>query len=440
MAKEQSLKWIEKRKGTDYVRIPLVLAVALFLTVALTTTLLWSVWRSRSLTLQVKDTGQLEALIPSIAGLTQAAIEPGNRVEVLQNGDGFFGPLLRDIAAARASVHIESYIWWKGTICNQLASLLAEKARQGVEVRLLVDASGGHKMDDELYDLMTQAGCKVRKFHPIRLSNLGRMNNRDHRKLMIIDGRIGYVGGHGIADEWTGNAQDRKHWRDTGLRIEGPIVNRLQGAFSENWIEETGEIPAGNEYFPHLPQAGNTPAHVAYWSPTGAISSVQILHYLAISAARHEIIIQNPYLLPDPNSVVALQRAAQRGVDVKIMVPSADATDSPVVQHASHHLFGTLLKAGVKIWEYEKTLLHQKVLIVDGKWAAVGSTNFDDRSFQLNDELSLAVIDPAIATQLRAAFAQDLRHARLRQFEEWKSRGWWHKTIDGVAYLARDQM
>ncbi len=440
MAKDDKLKWLEKRKGTDYVRIPLVLFVALVLTVIVATVLLWSVWRSRRLSLQVKNTGNLQALVPSIAGLTQSAIEPGNRVEVLQNGDGFFSPLLRDIAAARHSVHIESYIWWKGAICNQLATLLAQKARQGVEVRVLVDASGGHKMEDELYERMTGAGCKVRKFHPVRLSNLGRINNRDHRKIMVIDGRIGYVGGHGIADQWTGHAQDREHWRDTGLRVEGPIVNRLQGAFSENWIEETGEILAGVAYFPSLQPAGNTRAHVAYWSPTGAISSVQILHYLAISAARNEIIIQNPYLLPDPNSIAALKQAVRRGVDVKIMVPSADATDSPVVQHASHQIFESLLKAGIKIWEYEKTLLHQKVLIIDGQWAAVGSTNFDDRSFQLNDEITMAVIDPQVAGQLRAAFTDDLRFARQRSLAEWGQRGLWHRAMDGIAYLARDQM
>lgn len=379
-------------------------------------------------------------MVPSIVALAQGTMEAGNRVEVLQNGDGFFPPLLRDIAAARRSVHIESFIWWEGEICDRLARLLAAKARQGVEVRLLVDASGGKKMRDELRELMTDAGVQVRKFHPIRLSNIGRLNNRDHRKLMVIDGRIGYIGGHGIAEEWTGNAQDRKHWRDTGLRVEGPIVNRLQAAFSENWIEETGEIPAGPVYFPPLRPAGTTPAHLAYWSPTGSISSVQVLHFIAIHAARREILIQNPYLLPDPSSIEALRSAVRRGVDVRIMVPSPVSTDQPIVQHASHHHFGTLLKAGVKIWEYEKTLLHQKVIVVDGTWAGVGSTNFDDRSFQLNDEITMGVLDAAVADQLRAAFADDLRHARQRTLDEWKDRSLWHKLIDGLAYLAHDQL
>ncbi|HXG58811.1 MAG TPA: cardiolipin synthase [Thermoanaerobaculia bacterium] len=429
----------KKKSLPGVVRVRFAVFVTLVVVVVLAVLLLWSTWRSRSVHLRVKDARDLTALVPSIVGLTQGSLDPGNRIEVLQNGDGFFPALLRDIAAAKESIHIESYIWWKGEICNRVAALLAQKARSGVEVRLLVDASGGAKMEEELYELMTGAGAQVRKFHPFRLSNLGRLNNRDHRKIAVIDGRIGYVSGHGFASEWSGNAQDRNHWRDTALRVEGPVVNRLQAAFSENWIEETGEIPAGPRYFPPLRPAGTTPAHVAYWSPTGAISSVQILHYLAIHAARREILIQNPYLLPDPNSLEALQEAARRGVDVRIMVPSAGSTDSPVVQHASHHHFGTLLESGVKIWEYEKTLLHQKVLIVDGTWSGVGSTNFDDRSFQLNDEITMGVLDPAVAAQLRAAFENDLRHARQRHLREWKNRPLWHKMIDGLAYLAHDQ-
>ncbi|MGZ8710649.1 MAG: phospholipase D-like domain-containing protein, partial [Thermoanaerobaculia bacterium] len=211
-------------------------------------------------------------------------------------------------------------------------------------------------------------------------------------------------------------------------------------AFAENWIEETGYIPAGDRYFPKIAPVGSTAAHLAYTSPDGSISSVQILYYLAIKAARREILIQNPYFLPDAAAIAALEEAVQRGVDVRVMLPSDDATDSAIVQHASHHHFGTLLQRGVKIYEYEKTLLHQKVMVVDGLWSAVGSTNFDDRSFELNDEVSIGVVDPAIAAQLRAGFIDDLKHAKQRKFEEWKGRGVWHKLTDGVAYLGRSQM
>jgi cardiolipin synthase len=426
--------------GTHYVRVPTISFAALILAVAGLTILLWSAERGTDARLNVKNPGDLNALLPSIVGLTESSMDAGNRVRVLQNGDQFFPALLADIAAARESIHIESYIWWKGAVCDQVARALAEKAKQGVEVRLLVDGSGGRRLKGQLAEMMTRAGVKVVKYHRPTLRNWGRLNNRDHRKEMIIDGRVGYIGGYGFAEEWSGQAQDKEHWRDTGLRLEGPIVNRLQGAFCENWIEETGEIPAGEKYFPHLPAAGTTPAHLAYTSPTGGVSSVQVLYYLAIKAARHEIIIQNPYLLPDDDAIQALEEAVKRGVDVKVMVPAATATDSPIVQHASHHRFGLLMKKGVKIWEYKKTLLHQKVIVVDGVWSCVGSTNFDRRALQLNDEISLGVLDPAVAGQLRAAFQNDLKDAERRSFEEWRHRGVWHKLIDGLAYLGSSQL
>jgi cardiolipin synthase len=426
-------------RGTTYARLPLVAVIGGVLAILVLTILFWSVKRLPDTKLHVKNPGDLEALVPSPVGLTHSSLDNGNAVEVLQNGDGFFPPLLRDIAAARSTIHLETFIWEDGKIAREIAGLLARKARGGLEVRLLVDASGGRHLKGEVLEMLESAGVRVAHFHPLRISNLGRLNNRDHRKLAVIDGRIAYIGGHCIADDWLGNAQDRRHWRDTALRITGPAVARLQACFAENWTEETGEIPAGEKYFPELEPAGTTPAHVAYTSPSGSVSSVQILYYLAIKAARREIVIQNPYLLPDREAIAALEEAVRRGVDVKIMVPSDDATDSAIVQHASHHHFGTLLERGVKIWEYDRTLLHQKVIVIDGIWASVGSTNFDDRSFELNDEVNIGVIDPNVAAQLRAAFAADLRHARQRTFEEWRNRPLSHKLMDGLAYLGRSQ-
>jgi cardiolipin synthase len=438
--KKSDLLTIWHKRGTHVIHMPTIAVAAMLASIVLLTILLWSAERGRVTHLRVRTPGQLETLIPSIVGLTQGSLDQGNQIEVLENGDGFFPPLLRDIAAAKESVHIESYIWWKGAICEQLAKALAAKARQGVDVRVLVDASGGHKLHGDLEKLMTDAGAQVRKFHPIRISNLGRLNNRDHRKMMIIDGRIAYLGGFGIAEEWTGHAQDKKHWRDTGVRAAGPIVNRMQGAFAENWIEETGEIPAGAKFFPALQPVGSTPAHLAYTSPTGSVSSVQVLYYLAIKAAQHEVIIQNPYMLPDNDAIAALEEAVRRGVDVKIMVPATESTDSPVVQHASHHHFGTMLKRGIKLYEYQPTLLHQKVMIVDGLWSCVGSTNFDDRSFQLNDEISMGIVDRGIAAQLKAAFNDDMRLAKQRTLKEWQARPLWHKAIDGLAYLGHGEL
>jgi cardiolipin synthase A/B len=437
---DKDLFGIWSSRGTTYVRMPLVAFIGGVLGLVILAITVWSITREPNTRLSVRKLGELQSLMPSLVGLTQSSLEGGNSVRILQNGDGFFPNLFRDIAAAKESIHLESFIWYDGQLTRQLIPLLAQKARQGVEVRVLVDASGGKDLKDERKKVLEDAGVKVAHFHPIRISNLGRLNNRDHRKLVILDGRIAYTGGFGFADEWTGNAQDKKHYRDTSLRIEGPVVHRLQAAFSENWIEETGEVPADTKFFPPITAAGPTPAHVAYTSPTHSISSVQILYYLAIKAARREIIIQNPYLLPDRAAIDALEEAVARGVDVKIMVPSDDATDNAIVQHASHHHFGTLLKRGVKIWEYDRTLLHQKVIVIDGLWSSVGSTNFDDRSFQLNDEINVGLLDAQLAAQLRAAFAADLRHARQRKFEEWSERSLWHKAVDGVAYLGRSQL
>lgn len=426
-----------KRKFIQVSRLSYTITVIF---IALLLVMIWSARRRREVHLVVHAQPGVQALLPSIVNLTQGSLEEGNRVELVQNGDQFFPRLMQDIANAKQTVNVESYIWWEGPVCDQLAALLAQKARQGVQVRLLVDSSGGHKMSGEVEETLKDSGVKLAKFHPPRISNIARMNNRDHRKIQVIDGRIGYVGGFGIAKEWTGHGQDKDHWRDTGIRVEGPLVGKLQAAFSENWIEETGEIPAGPTIFPPLQPAGPTSAHVAYTSPTGSATSVQILHYLALSAAQRKITIQNPYLLPDHDTVDVLSKAVKRGVDVRIMVPSADATDSPIVQHASHHRYGVLLKNGVKIYEYQRTLLHQKVVTVDDVWSAVGSTNFDARSFQLNDEVSVGVVDPNIAAGLEQAFADDMKDAKQETLKEWEGRSLWHKMLDGLAYVAHEQL
>lgn len=430
---------IWSRGGTTYVRTPIFVAAGLLLALVALVVLVWSIKREPDTRLRVEDGGELRTLIPSIVGLTQSSLDGGNHVEILQNG-AVFARMFEDIAGARKSVHLETFIWEDGRLTTDLSALLAKKAREGVVVRVLVDASGGRALDGEIRERLEAAGVHVAHFHPFRISNLGRINNRDHRKLLIVDGRIGYTGGFGFADTWLGNARNKEQYRETNIRVTGPAVNRLQGAFSENWIEETGEIPAADEYFPRLPNAGNTQIQVVYTSPTGSISSVQILYHLAISGARKEILIQNPYLLPSRQTMELLANAVKRGVRVRIMVPSLRVTDSSLVQHASHVDYGPILKAGVEVWEYDQTLLHQKVLVIDGIWSSLGSTNLDDRSFQLNDELNVAIIDAAVAQQLRQAFDADLRYARRATLEEWEDRTLWHRAVDRVAYLGRSQM
>jgi cardiolipin synthase len=219
-------------------------------------------------------------------------------------------------------------------------------------------------------------------------------------------------------------------------------VQQLQSAFSENWIEETGAVIGGDEFFPPLDDAevGDMKAHVVFVSPAGSPSCVRLLHYCAIVGAKERITIQNPYFLPDKEARQALLDAVKRGVDVRVMIPDTDASDSPFVQHASHHHYGTLLKGGVKLFDYKPTLLHQKVMTVDGKWAAVGSTNFDNRSFELNDEVTLVIVDERIARELEETFEKDLEHAEQRDLAAWAKRPWRHKLIDFSAWLVRDQL
>jgi len=402
--------------------------------------LLWTTNRRRTKSnFDLSGGDDLQSMLPTLVSLSEGAVDFGNEIEIIQNGD-FFERLLDDAGRARSSIHIESYIWWTGSICERIAEMLARRAREGVEVRLLLDYSGSSRMESELAERMKAAGCDLKRFRPLRLTNIGRMNLRTHRKIAVIDGRIGYVGGHGIADQWTGNGQDKDHWRDTAIRAEGPLVTTLQGVFCENWIEETGEVPAGAKYFPKVEGRGNTDAHVAYASPRGSLSSVQLLYYLAINAARHELLIQNPYFLPHEDAIDSLKAAAHRGVDVRVMLPSASIIDSPLVQHASHHHYGDLLKTGIRIFENKKTMTHQKIMIVDGTWSCVGSTNFDDRSFELNDEVTVGLIDGSIASQLREAFMRDAGDCEEMRFDDWRSRPWRHKLLDASCFAIRREL
>jgi cardiolipin synthase len=395
--------------------------------------LLWSAQRGRRVHLTFAKIDTLREALPSIAGATHGELLQGNKVELLQNGDGFFPPLLAAIAAAKETVHLESYVWWKGEICAQVAEALARKAEQGVEVRVLLDASGSSRMDDKLLERMKKAGVKLAKYRPLRFSNLARVNSRDHRKIVVVDGRVGFVFGHGIAEEWVGNAQDKDHWRDTGARLEGPIVGALQSAFTENWVEETGEVLVGERFFPKLQPAGPIAAHLAYHFNHGSVSAVDLLYRIAFVSAQKQLWIQNPYLAADDAMLDLIGQAAERGVDVRVMLPG-EITDAQIVRHAGHSHFANLLRRGVKIYEYQKTLNHQKVMIIDGLWSHLGSTNLDNRSFESNDEVRLGIVDPQIAAQLAAAFDDDLRSCREIRLDAWLREPWSHRLRDRLSW------
>jgi len=399
--------------------------------------LVWSLKRRGRARLQVGHDGEL---MPSLVALTHGALVPGNSVQLLENGEGYFEVLFDELARARTTIHFETFLWKKGELSHRLSMELARRAREGVTVRVLLDGSGSRKADPEDLRAMRDAGCRLKHFHPIRVTNLGRINQRDHRKIAVFDGRVGLIGGHCIVDAWRGDARVAGEVRDLSARVEGPVVAQLQAAFCEGWIEETGEVTAGEGVFPVLEPCGGAAAHLAYITPQGKPSSLKLLHLLAFRMARKQILIQNPYFLPDPDGIEALRDAVQRGVRARLMVPSAQASDNALVQHASHRRFRVLIDAGIEVYEYHRNLLHQKTLTVDGTWSAIGSANFDDRSFEINEEATLGILDPGFARELEEVFERDLVHARRIQPEAWSRRGRLHKLGDAAAWLLKEQL
>jgi len=363
----------------------------------------------------------------------------GNRVEPLVNGDRIFPAMLEAIRGAKRTVTFETYVYYSGAIGAAFSRALAERARAGVKVHVIFDAVGAGKIDDEFVEEMTAAGVEVEKYNPLRWYTLAQMNNRTHRKLLVVDGRVGFTGGVGIADEWAGDAQGPGHWRDTHFRIEGPVVAQLQAAFMENWIEITGRVLHGAAYFPPLAPADGHTAQFFVSSPGGGGESMQLMYLLSIAAAAKSLRISASYFVPDDVEVRALAEAARRGARVQIIVPGPEI-DAEIVRRASRASWGELLRAGVEIYEYRPTMYHCKVMIVDGLWVSVGSTNFDSRSFSVNDEANLNVLDAGFAREQERIFAEDLKHARRVSLEQWRSRPWMEKVWEHTMGLLSSQL
>ena len=342
----------------------------------------------------------------------------GNLVTAQLNGDEIFPPMLAAIRQAKASVTFETYIYWSGDIGMAFATALSDAARRGVKCHVLLDWLGSVKMDEALIQQMTAAGVEVQRFHPPHWSHLARMNNRTHRKLLVVDGEIGFTGGVGIAPEWTGHAQDASHWRDTHFKVAGPVVAQMQSVFLDNWIKVTGHVLHGSAYFPPLPARGGMAAQMFSSSPTGGSESMQMLYLFAITAAEASIDLSAAYFVPDALTHQALVAAMARGVKVRIIVPG-EQIDSDAVRSASRANWEELLQAGAVIAEYQPTMFHCKVLIVDGLLTSVGSTNFDNRSFRLNDEATLNVLDAGFALEQRKVFEADLAMSKIVTFAAW---------------------
>lgn len=381
---------------------------------------------------------QLGDDLRTLAGLTDGAVTTGNACQVLQDG-ALFPAMEADVVAARRSVHLETFVWTAGAVERRFVELLSRKAREGVEVRLLIDAMGSVGGDDENLQRLAEAGVQLNIYCKPHWWNLRRFNHRTHRKLLIVDGNIGYTFGHGIADQWLGHGEDEKHWRDTAVRVEGPAVQALQSVFVENWIEESHCVPAGDGCFPELEAKGDSDAHVVSSASGDAVSSVALLYTVAIACARREVIIQNPYFAPDDGMCDLLVMMVKRGVAVHLMVPGAH-TDSPFVRRAGCRLYGQLLEGGVRLYEFMPTLIHQKIVIVDAIWSHIGSTNFDARSLSLNEEVGIGIRDARIARELKVAFENDLRRSRELTLEVWRQRSWHSRAFDWIAYQVHDQL
>lgn len=420
------------------VTLPLWVLGPLVAAVAVMGLLIWSSRRTLVGNVTPVPLDGIEELLPNLAALSGEPVTGGNRVEVLQNGDGFFDALLADIEFARWSVHYETYLWWRGEICWKVARALAEKARQGVEVRLLLDAHGSLSMETKVLEILEEAGCQVARFHPFRLRDLGKVNSRDHRKIAVVDGRIAYFMGHGVAEEWCGGTEDAGEYRDTAVRIRGPAVRSAQAVFLRNWLNVRDELAIDARHFPDLEPEGEARVHVAHSDPVGTYSEVEVLHKMAIASARERILLQNPYFAPHESVIDLLGLAAERGVDVQIMLPRTN--DSRLVRHASHKFYGPLLRRGVRIHEYLPVFAHQKIVVVDGRWSNVGSTNFDHRSLQINREVSVGVLDRGVAESLIAAFEADLEECEEISYEGWRRRHPLKRLGDNLAYLVREQI
>jgi cardiolipin synthase len=362
----------------------------------------------------------MEALLgPSLVG--------GNRTQTLLNGDQIFPAMLAAIQGAKKTVHFETYIYWKGQAGSQFAEALAARARAGVKVRVILDWQGSRKIGREADRLMRDTGVEIVRYHPLGWYDPRRVNNRTHRKLLIIDGKTGFIGGVGIADVWLGNAESPDHWRDTHYRVEGPVVAQLQASFMDNWMKTRGEVLHGDAVLPPLTAMGGERAQAFRSSPGLGSPVMRSMYLLSLAAASRSILIESPYFVPDDLFTRELVAARQRGVQVQILVPGPHI-DAKVTRRASRSRWRKLLEAGVEFYEYQPTMIHCKLLIVDDLWTSVGSSNLDNRSLRLNDEANLNVLDRGFAARQRAIFEQDKARSKRVSLEEWKHRSLYEKV------------
>jgi cardiolipin synthase A/B len=393
--------------------------------------------------ISLKPTVSLESeeFVYLLEAVTDAKANRHTRVEVLTNGDVYYEAELAAIRAARTSVNLEAYIFQKGEVTKKFVEALTERAKNGVEVRLALDAIGSFASWDSYFAELRAAGGRVAWYHPFRWYTLPRINNRTHREIIVVDGRIGFVGGSGFADHWLNGKKNNPPWRDTMFRVEGDAVSSIQATFVENWLEASGEILVSEEFFKFdEAETGNTAALIVNSSPSmGRSTRARILYQTLLASAQDNLHITTPYFLPDRSVRAELLRAIkERSVEVKIIVPGRHS-DHLLTRRSSRRLFGDLLKAGARIYEYEPAMIHAKTMMVDNLWSVVGSSNFDNRSFGLNDEVNLAARDRTLAARLEEDFARDLSESREVTYEEWRRRSIFERAHEWLGWLLERQ-
>jgi cardiolipin synthase len=380
-----------------------------------------------------------DEFLATITGSTGVPFLEGNRITLLNNGDEFYPAMLKAVRQAQRSITIEAYIYWAGSIGQKFADAIAERARAGVEVKILLDAVGSSTIGREILKTLQDSGCQVGWYNKMFWRTIGRFNNRTHRKSLIIDGSLAFTGGAGIADHWLGNAEDPQHWRDVQIRLEGPGTAPLQTGFAQNWLATTGELLTGPRYFPKAEPVGSIAVQTIMSSPAGGSSAVRTMYYLSIVFAQRKLYIANAYFIPDESGVDILVSARKRGVDVKLMLAGIH-NDMKLARYGGIHLYGKLLEAGVEIYEYNRTMLHQKTMVVDGAWITIGTTNFDNRSFALHEESNVCTYDTRLAERLEQIFFQDLEACDQVTLESWKRRGIVTKIRGAAALFLKDQL
>jgi cardiolipin synthase len=403
-----------------------------------------------------------EQFITALAEVLNVPVLRGGHATILQNGDAFFPAILAAIRSARQSVNFQVYTFDPNGIGQQFLDAFTERARAGVEVRILVDAFGSYRFDRRSREALERAGCKVVRFRPLRLTTLVRVFKRDHRRAIVIDGRIAFTGGAAVADHWTGDAQDPHHWRDSMTRVTGALTRGIQTAFGANWVYCTGEILSGARFYPSDPTGtvatgaargpvppsadgtgqrvdGSLPAAVAVVSsPSDAAQPIRLLYWLSFKNARRRILISSSYFVPAREIRAVVAERARAGIDVRILVPGEN-TDAKPVRLAGRAFYGELLEAGVRIFEYRPTMMHAKTVVVDGIWSIVGSSNMDERSTELNEENNLAIADPEFAADVESGLLRDIEQAREIDREEWRRRSRLQRFQERVAKLLLEQ-